>query len=64
MSTTRIALEKSEIDFRVNKIIIEKLNIDDCKIPNDASFTHDLGIYSNYSPIFNIVVNARILNFV
>ncbi len=35
-----------DIESRVKKIIIEKLGIDDCEIPNSASFTNDLGIDS------------------
>ena len=45
MSTT-IMSPKSEIDLRVKKIIIEKLGIEECEIPNDALFTYDLGIDS------------------
>ncbi len=37
---------KSDIDSRVKKIIIEKLGIDDCEIPDNALFKNDLGIDS------------------
>ncbi len=43
---SNIAYAKSEIEPRIKKIIIEKLGIDDCEIPNDASFANDLGIDS------------------
>jgi acyl carrier protein len=46
MSTTTIIPSKSEIDSRVKRIIIEKLGIDECEIPNAALFTNDLGIDS------------------
>jgi acyl carrier protein len=39
-------LAKSEIGFRVKKIIIEKLGIDECEIPDNAFFKSDLGIDS------------------
>jgi acyl carrier protein len=45
MSTTIIP-QKSEIDSRVKKIIIEKLGIEECEVPNAALFTNDLGIDS------------------
>jgi acyl carrier protein len=45
MSTTFIS-SKSEIDSRIKKIIIEKLGIEECEIPDDALFTYDLGIDS------------------
>ncbi len=45
MSTTIIP-PKSEIDSRVKKIIIEKLGIEECEVPNAALFTNDLGIDS------------------
>jgi acyl carrier protein len=45
-TTTTITPAKSEIDLRVKKIIIEKLGIKECEIPNDALFTNDLGIDS------------------
>jgi acyl carrier protein len=40
------ALAKSEIGPRVKKIIIEKLGIDECEIPENALFKSDLGIDS------------------
>ena len=43
---SNIAYAKSEIEPRIKRIIIEKLGINDCEIPNDASFTNDLGIDS------------------
>jgi acyl carrier protein len=46
MSTTTFIPAKSEIDAKVKKIIIEKLGIEECEIPNDALFTNDLGIDS------------------
>jgi acyl carrier protein len=33
-------------ESKIKKIIIEKLGIDDCEIPNNASFINDLGIDS------------------
>jgi acyl carrier protein len=44
MTTTIPA--KSDIDSRVKKIIIEKLGIDECEIPDNALFKNDLGIDS------------------
>jgi len=46
MSTTTFIPSKSEIDARVKKIIIEKLGIDECEIPDNALFKNDLGIDS------------------
>ena len=43
---SKIEHVKSEIEPLIKKIIIEKLGINDCEIPNDASFTNDLGIDS------------------
>ncbi|HLK30331.1 MAG TPA: acyl carrier protein [Puia sp.] len=43
---SNITYAKSDIELRIKKIIIEKLGINDCEIPNDASFTNDLGIDS------------------
>ena len=45
MTPTMIS-SRSEIDSRVKKIIIEKLGIEECEIPNDALFANDLGIDS------------------
>jgi acyl carrier protein len=45
MSTT-IMPPKSEIDSGVKRIIIEKLGIEDCEVPDNALFTNDLGIDS------------------
>ncbi|HVM90042.1 MAG TPA: acyl carrier protein [Puia sp.] len=41
-----IEIKTSAIESGIKKIIIEKLGIDNCEIPNDASFTNDLGIDS------------------
>lgn len=46
MTTITSTLVKSEIDSRVKKIIIEKLGIDECEIPDNALFKSDLGIDS------------------
>jgi acyl carrier protein len=46
MSTTTFTPVKSEIDARVKKIIIEKLGIDVCEIPDNVLFKNDLGIDS------------------
>ena len=46
MTTTTSTLVKSEINSRVKRIIIEKLGIDECDIPDSALFKSDLGIDS------------------
>ena len=46
MTMTTTIPTKSEIDSRVKKIIIEKLGIDECEIPDNALFKNDLGIDS------------------
>jgi acyl carrier protein len=42
----KIVFVKPEIEFRIKKIIIEKLGIEETVIPDTASFKNDLGIDS------------------
>ena len=43
---TTLTLSKSGTELKINKILVEKLGIPECDIPENAYFQQDLGIDS------------------